>query len=73
MYLTGTTSVKDAAKSGRNVTVTYKANVLKVREMIHSDGRYTIHDISSLLAYRYIGVHFILKYEIFLQNGYCID
>ena len=39
-FLTGTESVKDAAKSGRPVTVTGKANVSKVREIIESDGRY---------------------------------
>lgn len=32
-FLTGTQSVKDSAKSGQPVTVTRKANVLKVRKM----------------------------------------
>ena len=45
-FLTGTESVKDAAKSGRPVTVTGKANVSKVKEMIQSGERYTIRDIS---------------------------
>lgn len=43
--LTGTKSVKDAAKSCRPVIVTGKATVSKVRKMVESDGRYTIRDI----------------------------
>ena len=39
-------SVKDAAKYGRPVTVTGKTTVSKVREIIESDGRYTIRDIA---------------------------
>ena len=54
--LTGTESVKDAAKSGRPVTVTGKTNVSKVKDRIESDGRYTTRDIFlKLLAYRYRG------------------
>jgi hypothetical protein len=41
--LTGTKSVRDAAKSHRHVTVLAKTNVSKVREIMESDGRY-IHD-----------------------------
>lgn len=37
-------SVKDAVKAGQRVTVIGKANVSKVRDIIKSDGRYTIRD-----------------------------
>ena len=36
-------NVKDAAKSGRPVTATGKKNVSIIREIIESDGRYTVH------------------------------
>ncbi|XP_061176095.1 cerebellin-1-like [Saccostrea echinata] len=45
--LTGTESVKDAAKSGRRMNVTGKANVSKVEEIIESDDRHTICDIAN--------------------------
>lgn len=49
-FLTGTVSVKDAAKFGRPVTITGKANVSKAREIIESDGRYMIHNIAKAVG-----------------------
>lgn len=46
-------SVNDIANSSRLVTVTSKANVFKVREIVESNGRYIIRDM--LLAYPYYG------------------
>lgn len=45
-FLTGTESIKDAAKYGRPVTVTGKANVSKVGEIIENDCLYRICDIA---------------------------
>ncbi|XP_062593106.1 histone-lysine N-methyltransferase SETMAR-like [Saccostrea cucullata] len=58
-FLTGTESIKDAAKSGLPVTVSGKTNVSKVKEIIESDGRYTIRDIAKAVGIS--RVHFILK------------
>lgn len=60
-FLTGTESIKDAAKSGRPVTVSGKTNVSKVKEIIESDGRYTIRDIAKAVGISLSRVHFILK------------
>ncbi|XP_062582211.1 histone-lysine N-methyltransferase SETMAR-like [Saccostrea cucullata] len=60
-FLTGTESVKDAAKSGRPVTVSGKRNVSKVKEIIESDGRYTVRDIAKAVGISLSRVHFILK------------
>ena len=60
-FLTGTEFVKDAAKSGRPVTVIGKTNISKVREIIESDSRYTIRDIAKVVGISLSRVHFILK------------
>lgn len=54
-YLTGTESVKNAAKSSRPVTVTGKAKFSKVKNIIKSHGRYTIRNMPKLLEYSYRG------------------
>lgn len=48
-------------KSGRSVTVTEKANVSKVRKIIESDSRVTIHDNAKAVVISLSRVHFILK------------
>ena len=60
-FLTGTESVKDAAKSGQPVTVTGKNNVSKVKAIIESDGRYMIRNIAKAVGISLSQVHFILK------------
>ena len=66
---------QDAANFGRPVTVHNKKGNLKisnVREIIQSDGSYTILDIAKLLAYRYHRC--VLFWSVFckrfLQYGY---
>lgn len=46
IFLTGTASIKDAIKHGQPVTLTGKANISKIREIIESHGRYRIRDIA---------------------------
>lgn len=60
-FLTGTVYDKDAAKSGRPMTVTCKTNVSKVREIIKSDGSYTTRDIAKAVGIKLSRVHFIFK------------
>lgn len=60
-FLTGTESLKNAAKSGRPVTLTCKAHVSKVRELIGSDGRHTFRDIAKAVGMSVSRVHFNLK------------
>ena len=60
-FLSSTESTKETAKTERPVTVTGKANVTKVREIIESDGRYTIRDIAKAVGILLSLVHFIVK------------
>lgn len=60
-FLIDAESVKNAAKFVRLVTVTGKANVSRVGEMIESIGRYTICDIGKAIGISLSQVHFMLK------------
>lgn len=66
--LTGTGSFKDAAKSGRHITVTDKANVSKVREIMESNGRYMINDTEKAVGISLSPVHFILSCILKVQK-----
>ena len=61
-------SFKYAAKSGRHVTVTGKTNVSNVKEIIGSDGRYTIRGIAKAVGISLLRVHFILKRILKVRN-----
>ena len=57
----GTEFVKDVKNSGRPVNATGKANVSKVKEIIESDGRYTIRDIAKAICISLSLAQFIQK------------
>lgn len=60
-FLIGIEFVKDVVKFGWFVIVIGKVNVLKVREIIESDGRYMICDIVKVVGILLLWVYFILK------------
>lgn len=68
--LTGTESVKDAAKSGRPVIVkaTGSTNVSKVKVIFESDGRYRIRGFAKAVGILLLPVHFILKRILKVKN-----
>jgi hypothetical protein len=73
-FLTGTGSVKDAAKSSQLYSKR-QANVSKVRNMIESDGNY-VCDFAKGVGISLSQVHCIvkrvLKVQKYLPNGYHI-
>lgn len=73
-FLTGTESVKDAAKPGLSVTITAAGivHVLKVRGIIESDCGYKIRDFSKAFRRLPSRKHFISKRILNLRNIFAI-
>lgn len=68
-----TVFVKDETKTSQHVIVTDNANVSKVREMIESEGRYTICDTAKPVGISLSWMLFILNFEkkIGNTNDFC--
>ena len=60
-FESGVESIKNALKSGRPKSASYKEIVSKIKEIIEGDARFTVRDIARKVGISLSTVHLILK------------
>ena len=67
-FESGVESIKSAPKSGRPKFAYRKEIVLKIKEIIGGDARFTVHDIARIVGISLSTVHLILKKHLKVQK-----
>ena len=66
----GVESIKNAPKSGRPKSASRKEIVLKIKEIIEGDARFTVRDIARKVGISLSTVHLILKKHLKVRKSF---